>query len=98
MYGRHRGGFTEPFTAGEKSGFTEPITADKTAVFQYRGFSKPSLFQKCLPQKPHIFKTHTVTVTAYRHFQKSLPQNRTPKNSNTVTATAKAVLPPAVFR
>ena len=64
--GRHRGGFTEPLTAGQKSGFTAPITADKNAVFQYRGFSNPPLFQKCLPQKPHFFKTHTVTVTAYR--------------------------------
>ena len=40
---------------------------DKTAVFQYHGFSKPSLFQKCLPQKPYFFKTHTVTFTAYRY-------------------------------
>ena len=50
--GRHRGGFTVPFTAGEKSGFTAPITADKTAVFQYRGFWKPSLYRYNLKSTP----------------------------------------------
>ena len=57
-----------------------------------------AVFWKTAVYRRNIF--NTVTVTAYRRFRKSLPQNRTAKNSNTVTvtATAKAVLPPAVFR